>query len=231
MDAEGKLDAEFKAFLNRATGIEQGAVDGQSAFQIGSTSVTPTAETRTYPTAEGGVIGPASFQLAYHGTPHKVDKFTLDKIGTGEGAQAYGWGLYFAQDKAVADSYRDALSSQEMKYLVDGVEIERPDTSTPDGWIIQSIAQNGDNGARKSLDSFREEYGDNNSFLVDALESFEKYKGRVSWERKATGQLYTVDFAPTDYQLFDWDAAPERAKRVRASRFYVARRLGRYGSK
>ena len=29
LDAEGKLDAEFKAFLNRATGIEQGAVDGQ----------------------------------------------------------------------------------------------------------------------------------------------------------------------------------------------------------
>ena len=34
---------------------------------------------------------------AYHGTPHKVDRFRTDKIGTGEGAQAYGWGLYFAE--------------------------------------------------------------------------------------------------------------------------------------
>ena len=33
---------------------------------------------------------------AYHGSPHKFDKFQLDKIGTGEGAQAYGHGLYFA---------------------------------------------------------------------------------------------------------------------------------------
>jgi hypothetical protein len=47
---------------------------------------------------------------AYHGTPHDFDKFSLDKIGTGEGAQAYGHGLYFAESEGVAKSYRDALS-------------------------------------------------------------------------------------------------------------------------
>jgi hypothetical protein len=31
---------------------------------------------------------------AYHGSPHNFDRFSLDKIGTGEGAQAYGHGLY-----------------------------------------------------------------------------------------------------------------------------------------
>lgn len=36
------------------------------------------------------------FQAAWHGTPHDFDEFKLNKIGTGEGAQAYGWGLYFA---------------------------------------------------------------------------------------------------------------------------------------
>lgn len=39
------------------------------------------------------------FQSAYHGTPHKFDEFSLDAIGTGEGAQAHGWGLYFAENK------------------------------------------------------------------------------------------------------------------------------------
>lgn len=29
----------------------------------------------------------------WHGTPHKVDRFSLDAVGTGKGAQAYGWGL------------------------------------------------------------------------------------------------------------------------------------------
>jgi RNA polymerase sigma factor (sigma-70 family) len=46
----------------------------------------------------------------YHGTPHKVDKFSTDKIGTGEGAQAYGWGLYFAESKSVGESYQRKLS-------------------------------------------------------------------------------------------------------------------------
>jgi hypothetical protein len=47
---------------------------------------------------------------AYHGSPHDFDKFSLDKIGTGEGAQAYGHGLYFAESEGVAKSYRDDLS-------------------------------------------------------------------------------------------------------------------------
>lgn len=47
---------------------------------------------------------------AYHGSPHKFDKFDISKIGTGEGAQAYGHGLYFAGNEDVARSYRDALA-------------------------------------------------------------------------------------------------------------------------
>jgi hypothetical protein len=44
-------------------------------------------------------------QAAYHGSPHIFDRFSLDHIGSGEGAQAYGWGLYFAGSKAVAKSW------------------------------------------------------------------------------------------------------------------------------
>lgn len=47
---------------------------------------------------------------AYHGSPHDFDKFDLSKIGTGEGAQAYGHGLYFAENEAVARGYADALA-------------------------------------------------------------------------------------------------------------------------
>jgi hypothetical protein len=36
------------------------------------------------------------FQVdAWHGSPYQFDKFTTEAIGTGEGAQAFGWGLYF----------------------------------------------------------------------------------------------------------------------------------------
>ena len=49
---------------------------------------------------------------AYHGTPHSFDRFSTEQIGTGEGAQAYGQGLYFAESEDVARGYRDALASR-----------------------------------------------------------------------------------------------------------------------
>jgi hypothetical protein len=62
--------------------------------------------------AMAGMPGPSPKRIrAYHGSPHDFDAFSLDKIGTGEGAQAYGHGLYFADSEDIARHYRDALSS------------------------------------------------------------------------------------------------------------------------
>lgn len=44
--------------------------------------------------------------IAYHGSPYKFDKFHMSKVGTGEGAQAYGHGLYFAENPEVAKFYQ-----------------------------------------------------------------------------------------------------------------------------
>jgi hypothetical protein len=43
--------------------------------------------------------------IAYHGSPHQFEKFSMEKIGTGEGAQSYGHGLYFAENPEVAGTY------------------------------------------------------------------------------------------------------------------------------
>jgi hypothetical protein len=63
--------------------------------------------------------GPMSFApagiTAFHGTPHLIkDKFDINKVGTGEGAQAYGHGMYFAENPSVAEGYKTALSNVEM---------------------------------------------------------------------------------------------------------------------
>jgi hypothetical protein len=50
------------------------------------------------------------FQPFFHGSPHDFDKFSLKHIGTGEGAQTYGWGLYFAEAPDVAAGYYDRLA-------------------------------------------------------------------------------------------------------------------------
>lgn len=48
---------------------------------------------------------------AFHGSPHEFNAFKMDAIGTGEGAQAFGHGLYFAESKTVANFYREGLSA------------------------------------------------------------------------------------------------------------------------
>jgi len=55
---------------------------------------------------------PIGNMIAYHGTPHEIKGgFDISKVGTGEGAQAYGHGMYFAQNPAVAEGYKRDLSN------------------------------------------------------------------------------------------------------------------------
>ena len=59
----------------------------------------------------------------YHGTPHNVDKFSTSKIGTGEGRQSFGWGLYFTTLKSIAQNYANVLSGAS-NITVDGIGLK-----------------------------------------------------------------------------------------------------------
>ena len=66
----------------------------------------------------GKRAGPVMSELdVYHGSPHKFDEFDASKIGTGEGAQAYGHGIYLAESPAVAKGYRKDLSGFEQPFI------------------------------------------------------------------------------------------------------------------
>ena len=76
--------------------------------------------------AEGGEVDEPGI-TAYHGSPHDFERFDTSKIGTGEGAQAYGHGLYFAENPAVAKSYRPIASENKpVPITVDGEKFENP---------------------------------------------------------------------------------------------------------
>jgi hypothetical protein len=51
------------------------------------------------------VVGMGAIK-AFHGSPHKFDAFDMSKVGTGEGAQVRGHGLYFAESPETAEFYR-----------------------------------------------------------------------------------------------------------------------------
>ena len=75
----------------------------------------------------GKIVGTSFDQTAYHGTPHKFKDFSLEHIGTGEGAQAHGWGLYFAQDRKVSEDYRNRLRTGRSRGQLFEVDIPEND--------------------------------------------------------------------------------------------------------
>lgn len=73
---------------------------------------------------------PPNYITAFHGTPFDFDQFKISSIGTGEGAQAYGYGLYFTSDKGIAEGYRDNLTRRHTEegrqgLLLDGEDYTR----------------------------------------------------------------------------------------------------------
>ena len=45
--------------------------------------------------------------IAFHGSGADFNQFRMDKIGTGEGAQAFGYGLYFTDSEDIAKFYKN----------------------------------------------------------------------------------------------------------------------------
>ena len=88
------------------------------ALSSGVQDVLPTG-TRTQKQADrlGMMVDPNYMQkmtdvglagmTVFHGSPYKFDKFDMSKIGTGEGAQMYGHGLYFAENPNVSRQYAE----------------------------------------------------------------------------------------------------------------------------
>lgn len=135
---------------------------------------------------------------AYHGSPHNFDAFDLSRIGTGEGAQAYGHGLYFAEAEPTAQSYRDNLSQ------VAGETLLWPTAGASDLTKQLILAKNGDidaaiahagqmAGKRRTSDLY--------AGVIDELQAI-KSKGRFEI---SPGHMYEVNIHADPEHFLDWD--------------------------
>jgi hypothetical protein len=142
----------------------------------------------------------------YHGSPHEFDEFDASKIGTGEGAQAYGHGIYLAENPSVASDYRHSLTARRSdRVTVNGAPIS---TDTMKGRAIEKMGIVGKESALQDIDDsirFNEKY-------APAMANF--YRG-VRQEIEALdpqsvkvkkGALYTADL-PDEMvdRMLDWD--------------------------
>ncbi len=142
--------------------------------------------------------GRTLFQSAYHGSPYKFDKFTLDKIGSGEGAQAFGWGLYFAGKKEQAEWYRESLSGTQYE-LPDGTPF-KPHTELESPNVRAALSRGGLEEALYRAEGLAEQgnkYGIRDLATLRGIQA----KGGLS---KSKGQLYEVQI-PEDDEMLLWD--------------------------
>jgi hypothetical protein len=152
---------------------------------------------------------------AYHGSPYSFDEFSTSQIGTGEGAQAYGRGLYFAEREKTAEGYRKKLSrdnlaqrakdNQSYDTLVGLGLDESPDLGTFS--IILSEAD-GDM-ARAIQDSMTPRYPDDPlpafaQSMADAMKSG-RLPASIELPTLNKGSMYEVNIAATPDEFIDWD--------------------------
>lgn len=87
----------------------------------------------------------------WHGSPYKFTKFDPAKIGTGEGQQVYGHGLYVAENPNVAAEFKDKLNFRNFSKIVEKGRNDY-DVIAPDGTVLAKGVWYGD--ARKAKDAF-----------------------------------------------------------------------------
>ena len=167
------------------------------------------------------------YQSVYHGSPHKFDEFSLDAIGTGEGAQAHGWGLYFAGNKDVSEGYRKNLSQSLKNASYDGIPLYKTELSKLHSAISEKLYLKGKVEALKELNRLKEQSENNKNkdgFLGRSSREFlESYNEQLELlnsvdESKITGvnkgQLFEVDIPENDVLLDEDKTIFEQSKKV-----------------
>lgn len=99
------------------------------------------------------------YQAAWHGSPHDFDEFDLGAIGSGEGNQAHGWGLYFAKDKKVSKLYKEVLSKAQgsNKSSLFKVEIPNETELLPEQYPISGYSRYVRDSLKNGLHKMSEE--------------------------------------------------------------------------
>lgn len=136
----------------------------------------------------------------YHGSPHSFDAFDSSKIGTGEGAQAYGHGLYLAENPQIADQYRQALSTYDT--TLNGKPL------TPDHPLFSAAMNIGSRGYDETLKMTQNAI--NSRFITpefgaQELANIKSLKG-ANIQSVKQGSVYKVDL-PDEHiaKMLDWD--------------------------
>jgi hypothetical protein len=182
----------------------------------------------------GSPMGPASVALSnkladaynpigitvWHGSPHKFSKFDSSKIGTGEGAQAYGNGLYLAEAKDTAQAYANKLTSVDGRSISDQI----------DGRVrylnmLKQQAKDGDINAAKNIPimekSLAELQNQGSLYKVDLPD--EHVAKMLDWDKPLSQQAPEVQSFFNHHPKVSERVAQNEAERVKLNTQYPGR--------
>lgn len=146
--------------------------------------------------AGGPMAAGAAMSRAWHGSPYRgIEKFSTDKIGTGEGAQAYGWGLYFAGRKEIAEHYRKTLTSNPDLPAAENTRKALRDA-------LEAVDFLGFDSWQEAARAIRAEGFDN--YDATPAEQARITKALRAFDDARKGQLYEVEI-PEDSEMLLWD--------------------------
>jgi len=166
----------------------------------------------------------------YHGSPHKFDKFDSSKIGTGEGSQAYGHGLYLAESPDVAKGYKDklqggVLGEKTASFLESKLSKSNPElfTTAIKPQVLDTISANaGKSPAEMSsalnrlADNFERQGFDWQLAAAPNVRELAKDKQLLSdISQNVAGSLYKVDLPDEKIaKMLDFDKALSQQKNI-----------------
>jgi hypothetical protein len=172
--------------------------------------------------------------FAFHGSAADFDEFKLSKIGTGEGAQAFGYGLYFTDSKDIAKFYKTHLSKE---VDIDGKPFIRGNKHYPGILKNESLSDNlsSTNGDLEKAIKYIEETVNEMKELknVNGIETYSKelkdlkeLRGKVK-VRENTGKTYEVNIKTVKDDLLDYDKPLSEQSKIFAKleKYFGARDL------
>jgi hypothetical protein len=174
-------------------------------------------------------MGSVLFQVdAWHGSPYEFDKFQTEFMGKGEGAQAFGWGLYFTDLESIARSYAEKLTASKI-IDIDGNPTSILDLPTsyfydPNNYenanqlkeaIIKDIQENTEK-IQRQIDNQLSKENPNTPYVNNLRESISNNNRDINkinsqkWEfKKPNRNLYKVSLnkgkSPEQYTWLEWD--------------------------
>jgi hypothetical protein len=212
-----QLTAAIAQILGNVISLPQRAIESSETLrQTGQYDPAPIVEAIQYalggaaPFAQTKGLGALGGKIkAFHGSPYDFEKFSSANIGTGEGAQAYGHGLYFAENPAVAAEYKANLAPGYDRF----VGGEPYDSGNPQH-LAASLANTFNakgQGRQVALRSVQQDLADpalepdKHKLYQQTADVLASDKPLLPFERRPSGKTYEVNINADPEHFLDWD--------------------------